>query len=64
MAAQDPCVLTIGKFAGGQTPNIIPEKVVLEEQSVTKIKKQGIEFLKEFKKFQICVPNPSEEGQL
>lgn len=30
VAAQDPCVLTVGKFAGGQTPNIIPEKAVLE----------------------------------
>ena len=30
VAAQDPCVLTIGKFSGGQAPNIIPEKVVME----------------------------------
>ncbi len=30
VAAQDPCVLTIGRFSGGKKPNIIPETVVLE----------------------------------
>lgn len=41
VAAQDPCVLTIGKFAGGQTPNIIPEKVVLEGTIRYKNKETG-----------------------
>ena len=42
VAAQDPCVLTIGKFAGGQTPNIIPAKSRFRrEQSVTKNKETG-----------------------
>ena len=41
VAAQDPCVLTIGKFAGGQTPNIIPEKAVLEGTIRYKNKETG-----------------------
>jgi len=41
VAAQEPCVLTIGKFAGGQTPNIIPEKVILEGTIRYKNKETG-----------------------
>ncbi len=41
VAAQDPCVLTIGKFSGGQKPNIIPEKVVLEGTIRYKNKETG-----------------------
>lgn len=41
VAAQDPCVLTIGKFAGGQTPNIIPEKAILEGTIRYKSKETG-----------------------
>lgn len=41
VAAQDSCVLTIGKFAGGQTPNIIPEKAVLEGTIRYKNKETG-----------------------
>ncbi|MDO5409495.1 MAG: M20 family metallopeptidase [Lachnospiraceae bacterium] len=41
VAAQEPCVLTIGKFAGGQTPNIIPEKAVLEGTIRYKNKETG-----------------------
>ncbi len=41
VAAQDPCVITIGKFAGGQTPNIIPEKAILEGTIRYKRKETG-----------------------
>lgn len=41
VAAMDPCVLTIGKFSGGQKPNIIPEKVVLEGTIRYKKKETG-----------------------
>lgn len=41
VTAQDPCVLTIGKFAGGQKPNIIPEKVILEGTIRYKKKETG-----------------------
>lgn len=41
VAAQDPCVLTIGKFVGGQTSNIIPEKAVLEGTIRYKNKETG-----------------------
>ncbi len=41
VAAQDPCVLTIGKFTGGETPNIIPEKVILEGTIRYKNKETG-----------------------
>ena len=30
IAATEPLVLTIGKFAGGATPNVIPDQVVME----------------------------------
>lgn len=41
VAAQDACVLTIGKFVSGQTPNIIPEKAVLEGTIRYKNKETG-----------------------
>ena len=41
VAAQDPCVLTIGKFSGGLKPNIIPEKVVMEGTIRYKNKETG-----------------------
>lgn len=41
IAAQDACVLTIGKFTGGQAPNIIPEKVMMEGTIRYKKKETG-----------------------
>lgn len=41
VAAQDPCVLTIGRFSGGQKPNIIPETVVMEGTIRYKSKETG-----------------------
>lgn len=41
VAAQDPCVLTIGRFSGGQKPNIIPERVVMEGTIRYKNKETG-----------------------
>lgn len=41
VAAQDPCVLTIGRFSGGQKPNIIPETVVMEGTIRYKNKETG-----------------------
>lgn len=41
VAAQDPCVLTIGKFSGGQKPNIIPEEAVMEGTIRYKNKETG-----------------------
>lgn len=46
VAAQDPCVVTIGKFVGGQTPNIIPEKAILEGTIRYKNKETGDKIFK------------------